>query len=144
MAMDDDASWRRLGAQVLWYRRDNLASNLKLLAVSQLVRNRTRASASCTYARTILHPSSPVHSRPLCTPCVTAVEWHVRRGAAIASLRWLRPALWLRRTGRPGCGTYLQSAAAVPGAPLTPSPTGAHSTLAAVHPRMHTSLSLGG
>ena len=36
--MDEEASWRRLGAQVLWYRRDNLASNLKLLAVTQLVR----------------------------------------------------------------------------------------------------------
>ena len=43
-AMDEEASWRRLGAQVLWYRRDNLASNLKLLAVTQLVRNRTRAA----------------------------------------------------------------------------------------------------
>ena len=44
IAMDEEASWRRLGAQVLWYRRDNLASNLKLLAVTQLVRNRTRAA----------------------------------------------------------------------------------------------------
>ena len=44
IAMDEEASWRRLGAQVLWYRRDNLASNLKLLAVTQLVRNRIRAA----------------------------------------------------------------------------------------------------
>ena len=44
IAMDEEASWHRLGAQVLWYRRDNLASNLKLLAVTQLVRNRIRAA----------------------------------------------------------------------------------------------------
>ena len=142
-AMDDEASWRRLGAQVLWYRRDNLASNLKLFAVSQLVRNRTRASASCTYAGTTLHPSSPRALTPSLYACAAAVEWHVRRGAALASLRWLRSALCMRRAGRPCCGTHLQSAAAVPGAPLTPRPPGAHSTLTAVHPRLYTSRSVG-
>jgi len=40
---DDEASWLRLGAQALSYRRDTLASNLKLLAVAQLL-------LSCSYA----------------------------------------------------------------------------------------------
>jgi len=34
---DDQAARHRLGTQVLWYRRDRLASRLKLLAVAQLL-----------------------------------------------------------------------------------------------------------
>ena len=56
--MDDEAAWRKLGAQVLWYRRDTHASRLKLLAISQLVRivarGRQQPQPRCTP-----HPSHP-------------------------------------------------------------------------------------
>ena len=75
--MDDEASWRRLGAQVLWYRRDNLASNLKLLAVSQLVRNRTRPSAAASMPAAQLHLCSLRARTP---PSLHARVWQLLSG----------------------------------------------------------------
>ena len=54
---------------------------------------------------------------------VAAAEWHVRSGAAFASLRRLRFALCLWSADRPGCGAHLQSARTVPGAPPAFTPT---------------------
>ena len=77
----------------------------------------------CTWARTMCTVLAAGTRALTVRVRVAAAEWHVRRGAAFASLRRLWLALCLWSADRPGCGAHLQSARTVPGAPPAFTPT---------------------